>query len=275
MTPVDCPGRTRAAVVLAAGKGERMQTELPKVMHEACGRPLVHWVVDAVHSKEIDAQPVVLVVGEGRELVESSWSERPDWLQFVEQEEQLGTGHAVDMAREIFPDESTRTNTDIFVLCGDGPLIRSSTLEALRKRHEETGAAATIATGTLEDPEGYGRVQRNADGSFDRIVEQKDATPEQLSIKEVNPSYYLFRADALFDRTSRLGNDNAKGEYYITDIFELMKAEGLRVEIVEAVPPDDVLSINNPEQLAVVEKILRTRHDIEGVSLDAHGKINR
>jgi bifunctional UDP-N-acetylglucosamine pyrophosphorylase/glucosamine-1-phosphate N-acetyltransferase len=262
-------------VILAAGKGERMHSDLPKVMHEACGRPLVHWVVDAVHSKEIGAQPVVLVVGAGRELVESSWCEKPEWLRFVVQEEQLGTGHAVDMSRAVFTDESTRVDTDIFVLCGDGPLIRPSTLETLRKRHEETGAAATLATGTLENPDGYGRIQRNDDGSFCRIVEQKDATPEQLAIKEVNPSYYIFQAGALFDRLSRLSNDNASGEYYITDIFELMKADGLRVEVCDAVPPEDVLGINNLEQLAEVEKILCERHDVEGAMLDAHGKLKR
>lgn len=274
MTQSGSSQRSIAAVVLAAGKGERMHSELPKVMHKACNRPLVHWVVDAVHSSEILAEPVVVVVGFGRELVESSWDEKPEWIRFAVQEQQLGTGHAVDMARPLFADDSTRTSTDVFVLCGDGPLIRSSTLEELRRRHEDADAAATLATGTLENPDGYGRIQRHGDGSFDRIVEQKDATPEQLAIKEVNPSYYIFRADELFDRLSRLRNDNANSEYYITDIFEMMKADGLRVEVVDAVPPEDVLSINNPEQLAEVEEILRTRQEVERATLDTHGELN-
>jgi bifunctional UDP-N-acetylglucosamine pyrophosphorylase/glucosamine-1-phosphate N-acetyltransferase len=251
--------RTLSAVVLAAGKGTRMHSDLPKVMHEACGRPLVHWVVDALHAPGIESSPIVLVVGFGRELVEASFQPKPDWLRFAIQEEQLGTGHAIDMARPFFEDAARRETTDVLVLCGDGPLIRRETLEELHRRHVETGAAATLATAILEDATGYGRIQRSSDGSFDRIVEQKDATPEQLELKEVNPSYYIFRADALFDRLGRLGNTNASGEYYITDVFELMKSDGLRVEVVDAVPPEDVLSINTLEQLSEVEAILAAR----------------
>ena len=252
--------RTLSAVVLAAGKGTRMHSDLPKVMHEACGRPLVHWVVDALHAPGIESSPIVLVVGFGRELVEQSFDPRPEWLRFAVQEQQLGTGHAIDMARASFDDPSDRENTDVLVLCGDGPLIRPETLQELHRRHVETGAAATLATAILEDASGYGRIQRAADGSFDRIVEQKDATPEQLALKEVNPSYYIFRAEALFDRLGRLSNQNASGEYYITDVFELMKLDGLRVEVVDAVPSEDVLSINTLEQLDEVEAILATRH---------------
>jgi len=251
--------RALAAVILAAGKGTRMNSEIPKVMHEACGRPLVHWVVDAAHAPGVGASPVVLVVGFGRELVEASYEPRPDFIEFALQAEQLGTGHAIDMAREVFADEAVRSSTDVLVLCGDGPLIRPETLRQLRERHLESGAAATLATAVLDDATGYGRIQRTADGAFDRIVEQKDATPEQLEIREVNPSYYIFRADALFDRLGRLGNQNASGEYYITDVFELMKDDGLRVEVVDAVPAEDVLSINDPEQLAEVESILARR----------------
>ena len=255
--------RALAAVILAAGKGTRMNSAIPKVMHEACGRPLVHWVVDAVHAPGVEATPVVLVVGFGRELVEESYEPCPDYIEFAIQEEQLGTGHAIDMARGFFEDETVRADTDVLVLCGDGPLIRPETLIELRERHIASGAGATLATAILDDATGYGRIQRTADGAFDRIVEQKDATPEQLEIREVNPSYYIFRADALFDRLGRLGNQNASGEYYITDVFELMKNDGLRVEVVDAVPAEDVLSINNPEQLAEVESILEAR--IEGL----------
>lgn len=251
--------RTLSAVVLAAGKGTRMRSDLPKVMHEACGRPLVHWVVDALRAPGIEAEPVILVVGFGRDLVERSFAESDPAVRFVVQEEQLGTGHAIDMASPLFADAELRARTDVMVLCGDGPLIRPETLELLHRRHVETGAAATLATAVLEDASGYGRIQRTADGGFDRIVEQKDASPEQLELREVNPSYYIFRADALFDRLGRLGNGNASGEYYITDVFELMKDDGLRVEVVDAVPPEDVLSINTVEQLHEVESILEAR----------------
>jgi bifunctional UDP-N-acetylglucosamine pyrophosphorylase/glucosamine-1-phosphate N-acetyltransferase len=216
-------------------------------------------VVDALQAPGIEASPIVLVVGFGRELVENSFEPRPDWIKFAIQEQQLGTGHAIDMAREFFEDPAHRETNDVLVLCGDGPLIRPETLQQLHRRHIETGAAATLATAILDDASGYGRIQRSADGSFDRIVEQKDATPEQLELKEVNPSYYIFRADALFDRLGRLGNQNASGEYYITDVFEMMKLDGLRVEVVDAVPSEDVLSINTLEQLSEVEAILAAR----------------
>lgn len=273
MTQGSAQERSVAAIILAAGKGERMRSNLPKVMHEACGKPLVHWVVDAVMGIGLDIQPIILVTGAGRESVESSWNPKPDWLEFALQEQQLGTGHAVDMARDFFSDEAARAHTDVFVLCGDGPLIRSSTLARLHERHVGTGAAATLATGTLEDPDGYGRIQRDPDGGLDRIVEQKDASPEQLQIREVNPSYYIFRADALFDRLSLLGNDNASGEYYVTDIFEMVKKDGLRVEVVDAVPSEDVLSINNPEQLAEVDAILRTRLGTQAAELDVQEEL--
>ena len=123
------------------------------------------------------------------------------------------------------------------------------------ERHTSTGAAATLATARTEDPSGYGRIQRDADGRFQRIVEQKDATPEQLLINEVNPSYHVFKADELFSRLSRLKNDNANGEYYITDVFELMKSDGLLIEVIDAVAPEDILSINNPDQLATVDSV--------------------
>lgn len=264
--------RSIAAVILAAGKGTRMQSDLPKVMHEVADRPMLHWVVDAVRSDGLASAPVVLVVGYQRELVEESFPERPDWLEFVVQAEQLGTGHAIDMASPVFTDPALRASTDVFVLCGDGPLIRTETLATLLERHRSTGAAATLATARLEDPDGYGRIQRTATGGFDRIVEQKDASDEQRAINEVNPSYYVFKADALFDRLSRLKNDNASGEYYITDVFKLMQDDGLGVEVIDSVDPGDVLSINNPEQLAIVDSIMRERlRHSEGTEVPQEG----
>ena len=244
-----------------------MQSDLPKVMHEVADRPMLHWVVDAVRSDELASAPVVVVVGYQREVVEDSFTQGAEWLEFVLQAEQLGTGHAIDMASPVFSDPDLRASTDVFVLCGDGPLIRPETLRALLERHRSSGAAATLATARLENPDGYGRIQRTESGKFDRIVEQKDATEQQRSINEVNPSYYVFRADALFDRLSRLKNDNASGEYYITDVFKLLQDDGLGVEVIDSVDPGDVLSINNPEQLAVVDSIMRERIEhLEGSS---------
>ncbi|MAJ47732.1 MAG: hypothetical protein CBC35_10780 [Planctomycetes bacterium TMED75] len=272
MSPVPETTRSTAAVILAAGKGTRMQSDLPKVMHEVADRPMLHWVVDAVRSGDSPAAPVVLVVGYQRDVVEHSFPESPDWLEFRVQEEQLGTGHAIDMASPTFADPGLRASTDVFVLCGDGPLIRTSTLRALLERHRATGAAATLATARLEDPDGYGRIQRTPEGGFDRIVEQKDATETQRAINEVNPSYYVFKADALFDRLSQLKNDNASGEYYITDVFKLLQDDGLGVEVIDSVDPGDVLSINNPEQLAIVDSIMRQRlESSDGVTVSREG----
>ena len=180
---LDSNERVVDAVILAAGKGTRMQSDLPKVMHEVADRPMLHWVVDACRAA--GATRIVVVVGFKGELVRASLAGASD-IEFVEQTEQLGTGHAVDQARPAF---ATTPDHDVFVLCGDGPLIRPETLHTLLQTHRSAGADATLATAIIKDATGYGRIVRDADGGFSRIVEQKDATPEQLEICEVNPSY--------------------------------------------------------------------------------------
>jgi bifunctional UDP-N-acetylglucosamine pyrophosphorylase/glucosamine-1-phosphate N-acetyltransferase len=171
------------------------------------------------------------------------------------QEKQLGTGHAVDMARGFLAGRGG----DTLVLCGDGPLIRPETLATLLATHRTEAAAATLATSVIPDPTGYGRIERAADGSFLRIVEQKDATPAQRALREVNPSYYCFRTEDLLAALGRLDNRNANGEYYLTDTFEWLRNRGDAVAVVDAVPPEDILSVNTPEQLAEVDAILRRR----------------
>jgi bifunctional UDP-N-acetylglucosamine pyrophosphorylase/glucosamine-1-phosphate N-acetyltransferase len=244
-----------SSIVLAAGKGTRMKSELPKVMHPAAGEPMVKWVVKA--SREAGAREVVLVVGHMAELVTAAFASDRPACHFVTQNPQLGTGHAVDQARPLFA--KGLLGEHCFVLCGDGPLIRSETLHTLLQRHLTSGAAASLATSVVPDPAGYGRIERDAQGRFRRIVEQKDASEAQRAIREINPSYYLFRTVDLFDALTRVTNQNASGEYYITDVFELLLKDGKRVEVVDAVPPEDVLSVNTPEQLAEVDAILRRR----------------
>jgi len=246
--------RTCSAIILAAGKGTRMQSDLPKVMHPALGRPMVEWVVDA--ARAVGCAPVVLVVGHGADVVRANFA-GDGGIEFVTQMPQLGTGHAVDMARPLA--EAGALGDDVLVLCGDGPLIRPETLRTLLATHRESGAAATLATAVIPDPHGYGRIERDAHGRFARIVEQKDATPAQLALREVNPSYYCFRTRELFDALRRVTNQNASGEYYITDVFELLLRDGHRVSVVDAVPPEDVLSVNTPAQLAEVSAILAGR----------------
>jgi UDP-N-acetylglucosamine diphosphorylase/glucosamine-1-phosphate N-acetyltransferase len=245
---------SRSAIVLAAGKGTRMKSDLPKVMHHANGRPMVEWVVAA--ARAVGCSPVVLVIGHGADVVRGHFQVAED-VEFVMQMPQLGTGHAVDQARELFA--RGELGDEVLVLCGDGPLIRPHTLQVLLDTHRESGAAATLATAVIADPSGYGRIERDAHGSFRRIVEQKDATPEQLKINEINPSYYCFRTADLFDALRRVTNQNASGEYYLTDVFELLLRDGKRVSVVDAVPPEDVLSVNTPEQLAEVSRILEGR----------------
>lgn len=243
------------AILLAAGKGTRMGTDLPKVLCEVDGRPMIHWVVEACLAAGVGR--VIVVVGYQGEKVRQALADQPACL-FVEQTQQLGTAHATDMARPLFEDQPA---TDTFVLAGDGPLIRAKTLARLLEVHRRTKASATLATATLNDPTGYGRVLRNASNGFARIVEQKDATPDELAVCEVNPSYYCFASTDLFDTLSQVGNANKQGEYYLTDVPGLLRDQGKTVTLVDAVPPADVLSINTPEQLAEVDRILRQRHD--------------
>lgn len=257
-----------AAIVLAAGKGTRMKSDLPKVLHPAAGEPMVRHVVDAL--REIGATPIVLVVGHGADLVREAFSRPEDAdLRFALQAEQLGTGHAVQCGlSQISSDEIGR---DLVVLCGDGPLVRGRTLAVLLEAHRASGAAATLATSRVADPSGYGRIARDDRGRFRAIVEHADANEAERAIDEINPSVYAFRGETLSAALPRVGRGNAKGEIYLTDVFSLLladEAEGRlaapAVEVVPAVPPEEVLSVNDPVQLAEVDRILRERAASEG-----------
>lgn len=232
-----------------------MKSDLPKVVHRVADEPMVRWVVEA--ARQAGANPIVLVVGHGSEHVRSIFEGEDDIL-FVTQEPQLGTGHAVDQARDVFADAAL-ADADAFVLAGDGPLIRAETLRDLLDVHRAGNVGATLATAVIDDPTGYGRIVRDDTGRFARIVEQKDASERELAIREVNPSYYCFRTGPLFDLLTQIDNNNAGGEYYITDVLSLMLKHGHGVEVVDAVPPEDILSINTPEQLAEVSEILQAR----------------
>ncbi|MEM7682171.1 MAG: NTP transferase domain-containing protein [Planctomycetota bacterium] len=245
--------RRTHAVILAAGKGKRMNSDLPKVVHEAAGKPMVRWVVEACLDAGVDR--CIVVVGVGAELVQQALADLPQ-CRFVTQHEQWGTGHAARMAEPELQDDP---EADVLVLAGDGPLIRSSTLRTLIDLHRSTQAHASLATAVLDNPAGYGRIVRDAQGGFARIVEQKDAAPDELTIREVNPSYYGFRVGPLLDALGRVSNQNASGEYYVTDVPALLLADGKRVSVMDAVPAEDVLSVNTPEQLAEVSRVLQAR----------------
>jgi len=214
---------------------------------------MVWWVVDA--AREAGADRIFVVVGHGEDDVRAALSGADADIEYVVQEEQLGTGHATSCVEPVLGD----FKGDVLVLAGDGPLIRASTIRAMRERHASEGASGTLATSVIEDPAGYGRVIRDASGRFAGIVEHANATPAQRAIKEVYPSYACFVAGALFAALRRVKPDHVSGEYYVTEVPMLMQEAGLKVELIEAVPPEDVLSINTPEQLDQVDAILRAR----------------
>lgn len=247
-------GRVRGpvAVILAAGKGTRMKSDLPKVVHPVAGRPMVAWVVDACRGAGFTR--TILVVGHKQEVVREVFAGQGD-VDFAVQSEQLGTGHAVKCAIDLL----RRVEGEAVVLAGDGPLVRAATLGRVLERHRSSHAAATIATSVVDDPAGYGRIIRDGSGRFAAIVEDKDATEAQKRVREINPSIYCFDAPKLVERLPKLSNANAKGEYYLTDIPGMLRDEGEVVEVVDAMPAADVLSINTPEQLAEVDAILRAR----------------
>lgn len=229
-----------------------MRSDLVKVLHEVCGRPMLEWVIDAC--RDAGCERIIVVVGHQGDRVRDAFSD-DSRVEFVEQRERLGTGHAVMQAAPYL----AGYEGDVFVLAGDGPLLRSETLRILLETHRAKAAAATLATAEVNDPTGYGRIVRDSGGAFEAIVEERDATPAQRRIREINPSYYCFRTPHLLEALDELSNENASGEYYLTDTLGALRARGERIALVTAVDPEDVLSVNTPEQLAEVDAILARR----------------
>lgn len=242
-------GAPFAAVVLAAGLGKRMNSDLPKVLHPALGRPLVLHVLEQIDP--LKPRVTVVVVGHRAPLVREALRGRD--VVFAEQIPQLGTGHAVQMAwLALRAGPGT-----LLVLAGDMPLIRTATLKRLLERHEREGNAVTFLSGVLDDPAGYGRVIRDAGGEFVKIVEEKDATPAERAVAEVNSGIYCFSRDRLELALGFLRADNRQQEYYLTDTLSLIKGQGGRIGVEQASDSRELLGVNNPEQLAMVEEALR------------------
>ncbi len=239
------------AVILAAGVSSRMKTDTPKVLFEVCSKPMLSYVLDACRA--VGIEKIYVVVGFGAELVEKRFADADD-ITWVLQAEQKGTGHAVLCCKEHLKDFDGLT----FVLCGDGPLIRPQILEDLAQKHNGQTSAA-LATAIIDDPAGYGRIVRNRTGDLEKIVEHKECTEDQLEIKEINPSYYLFDNKALFDSLEKINNDNVQGEYYLTDVFEILLNEGKKVAVVTAVRPEEAMSVNTKQQLDKMNEIMCKR----------------
>lgn len=240
------------AIILAAGRSTRMKSARPKPLHEICGKPMLQYVLDACY--EAGCHRVLVVIGYGKDEILGQFGDdkRITW---VEQTEQLGTGHAARMCEEQLRD----VHGDVFILAGDGPLIRGEVLRTLHAAHRQEHAAASMATAILDDPTGYGRVCRDEQGRFVEIVEQIDCSPQQREIREVFPSYYCVKADELLFALSRLKNDNKKGEYYLTDIYAILRNAGKKVVAVQAVTADDVLAVNDRDQQAQVDAVMQDR----------------
>jgi bifunctional UDP-N-acetylglucosamine pyrophosphorylase/glucosamine-1-phosphate N-acetyltransferase len=251
-----------SAVILAAGKGVRMVSKLPKVLHPVAGKPMVAHVINQVKAAGIEN--IILVVGSGRQEVEEAMS--GEQVHFVVQEQQLGTGHALMQART-----AAKHSEQVLVLAGDTPLLKPEMLKKLIQFHEQQKAVATVLSCEAEDPFGYGRIIRNQEGFLECIVEEKDADVSQKAIKEINSGIYCFNTGIIFDKLANLNNNNSQGEYYLTEVIEILKKENKQVAVYLSPDSESIHGINDRQQLAYAESILRQRINIqlmkEGVSI--------
>jgi len=254
---------TVSAIVLAAGEGTRMRSTRPKPLHMICGRSMVMHVIHALES--VDVERTVVVVGHNAERVTKKVQEQaPDWanVSFVEQHVQRGTGDAALVGLSAFPGDDLDDESTVVILPGDTPLLRPQTIDELVSAHVANGFAATLLTSIADDPTGYGRVVRGAEkGGADRvarIVEQRDATPEELAINEVCTSIYAFRRDLLGPALRHLSPDNSQGEYYLTDVVGALSTMGHRIGALQA-PAAETAGVNDRWQLALAERELRSR----------------
>ena len=238
------------AIVLAAGKGTRMKSDLPKVLCQVLGRPLVHYVIDALRSAGVGK--IIVVVGYKSELVRESLKDYPN-IEFVEQTEQLGTGHAVMVCRDQIKDFAG----PVFIVAGDSPMLQASSLKAIIDRYHRSDAICLLGTLLHDNPHGLGRIVRDADGKFSGIVEHKDCSDEQLQINEVNMSTYLIDCQHLLSALQDINQENSQGEYYITDVPGILIARGEGVNAEPVLQPCEALSVNTVEQLQVVEEAMQ------------------
>ncbi len=255
----------RMAIVLAAGQGKRMKSKLYKVLHKVCGQPLIGHVADALSGV---AERAVVIVGHGAEQVRSYVEQTfPGRFEFALQEQQLGTGHAVMQAESLLQGEQGIT----FVVCGDTPLVSAETLQEMTDLHLSSGAAATILTARLDEPTGYGRIVRDEAGHVLRIVEQKDASPYELAIDEINTGTYCFNHELLFAALKNISNQNAQNEYYLTDVIGILQSQGEKIAAYCAPDPSEAIGINDRLALVAAEQAMRARinvgHLLNGVTM--------
>ena len=253
-----------ASIVLAAGKGTRMKSGLIKVLHPAAGIPMISWPVAA--ARDAGSEAIVLVIGHQANAVQGAFRGASD-IHFAMQQEQLGTGHAVACGLEVL----SGFRGTILILCGDTPLLRPETIKTMLSAHRDNKATITVLTALMDDPYGYGRVIRDAAGQVKRIVEQKDADPEEQEIREINSGIYCMDADFLFAHIKGIGNNNAQKEYYLTDLLAIAVREGLPCLAQLTGDADEIMGVNDRAQLAEAGRILRRRinrnHMLNGVTI--------
>ena len=239
-----------AIIIMAAGKGTRMKSDLAKVLHEANGKPVIEYVLEK--SSALGPQKIVLIIGHQAEKVREATEKFPvDW---AVQNPQLGTGHAIMQAEQALG----LFQGDILILSGDAPLVNISTLRQLVESHRTENAGATVLTAELDDPTGYGRIIRhNNSSSVARIVEHKDASPGELMTREINSGVYVFRKDLLFSSLKKITNNNAQQEYYLTDVFSICFEQGEKISAFKTANADEIKGINTLEQLREAEKLLK------------------
>ncbi len=240
-----------ATVILAAGKGTRMKSDLPKVLHKVLGETMVARVV--ARAKEAGSSRIVVVIGHKKELVEKELTGKN--VDFAVQAQQLGTGHAVMITEPELKDFSG----DILILAGDVPLLTSETLIKLIRTHHEEEADATVLSAIFDDPHGYGRIIRTPDGDYSHSVEEKDANDEIRKIKEINSGIYLFKSELLFHYLRFIGTDNIQGEYYLTDVLPLMRKDNKKIALQIADDPDEIQGVNTVDQLGEAEEKLKAQ----------------
>ena len=239
----------RYAIILAAGQGKRIKSNLPKVLHKACGKEMVNHVIDTMREAGID--DVNVIIGKGAKLVQDRTSSRN--VTYSLQEEQLGTGHAVKCAKAFLDGKSGV----VAIFTGDAPLIKASTVKKLIDIHIANNNCATLLTSIVENPTGYGRIVRN-DNAVEKIVEHKDCSEDELNITEINAGMYCFDIKNLLDALGKVSNNNAQGEYYLTDVIEIFKSNGEKIGAM-VTNFEETLGVNSRSELAVVENILRKR----------------
>ncbi|MCK4236977.1 MAG: NTP transferase domain-containing protein [Candidatus Krumholzibacteria bacterium] len=237
-----------AALILAAGEGTRMKSGLAKVLHEVCGKAMIRCVIETVNA--VSPSRIVIVVGHQADSVREELE--GEEVEFILQKERLGTGHAALMSGPLLGDFSGT----IVVLNGDTPLLKPETLGNFIEFHREAAASATVLSALLDDPSGYGRIIRDVDGGFVRIVEHKDATEAERKVKEINSGIFCFEGGDLFSSLEEVGRRNVQGEYYITDVMEILKNGGKRVAVYLSDQKDEVLGINDAEQLKAAERLM-------------------